>query len=124
LPEKFVLTKNGLRLMVLGAIRVAGGGYACPEQTVLRRLLNYLILTAKEVVILDMEAGVEHFGRATLTLIDVILVVVQCPCSKSISKYGAHNQRGVVSIQVRTKGFIWLEKSLMKNTLLNEPMKT
>lgn len=83
MPEKFVLTKNGLRLMVLGAIRVAGGGYACPEQTVLRRLLNYLILTAKEVVIVDMEAGVEHFGRATLTPIDVILVVVQ-PTAGSI----------------------------------------
>jgi len=77
LPEKFALTKDGLRLMVLGAIRVAGGGCACPEQTVLRRLLQYLILTAKEVVIVDMEAGVEHFGRATVTPMDVILVVVE-----------------------------------------------
>ena len=77
LPEKFVIIKDGLRLMVLGAIRVAGGGCACPEQTVLRRLLSYLILTAKEVVIVDMEAGVEHFGRATVTPMDVILVVVQ-----------------------------------------------
>jgi len=64
LPEKFALTKDGLRLMVLGAIRVAGGGCACPEQTVLRRLLHYLILTAREVVIVDMEAGVEHFGQS------------------------------------------------------------
>jgi len=77
LPEKFALTKDGLRLMVLGAIRVAGGGCACPEQTVLRRLLHYLILTAREVVIVDMEAGVEHFGRATVTPMDVILVVVE-----------------------------------------------
>ncbi len=77
LPEKFALTKDGLRLMVLGAIRVAGGGCACPEQTVLRRLLHYLILTAKEVVIVDMEAGVEHFGRATVTPMDLILVVVE-----------------------------------------------
>jgi len=77
LPEKFALTKDGLRLMVLGAIRVAGGGCACPEQTVLRRLLHYLILTAREVVIVDMEAGVEHFGRATVTPMDVTLVVVE-----------------------------------------------
>lgn len=77
LPEKFVVKKNGLRLMVLGAIRTAGGGCACPEQTVLRRLLTYLLLTAREVVIVDMEAGVEHFGRATLTPIDLLLVVVQ-----------------------------------------------
>ncbi len=77
LPEKFAVTKDDLRLMVLGAIRTAGGGCACPEQTVLRRLLTYLLLTSKEVVIVDMEAGVEHFGRATLTPIDLLIVITQ-----------------------------------------------
>lgn len=77
LPEKFAVIKDNLRLMVLGAIRTAGGGCACPEQTVLKRLLTYLLLTSKEVVIVDMEAGVEHFGRATLTPIDVLLIIVQ-----------------------------------------------
>ena len=33
-----------------------------------------------------------------------------CPCSKSISEYGAHNQRGIVTIAVRFKKFIWLEE--------------
>lgn len=61
--------------MVLGAIRTAGGGCACPEQTVLRRLLSYLLLTSKDVVIVDMDAGVEHFGRATVAPIDVLLVI-------------------------------------------------
>ncbi|OAQ21036.1 AAA family ATPase [Thermosulfurimonas dismutans] len=77
LPEKFMLKKDGLRLMVLGAIREAGGGCACPEQTVLRRLLSFLILQAKEAVVVDMEAGVEHFGRATVVPMDFILVVAQ-----------------------------------------------
>lgn len=77
LPEKFAVTKDGLRLMVLGAIRTAGGGCACPEQTVLKRLLTYLILSSREVVIVDMEAGVEHFGRATVAPMDVILVITQ-----------------------------------------------
>lgn len=77
LPEKFTLTKDGLKLMVLGAIKTAGGGCACPEQTVLRRLLTFLLLTAKEVVIVDMEAGVEHFGRATVAPMDLLLVVTQ-----------------------------------------------
>lgn len=77
LPEKFAVTKDGLRLMVLGAIRTAGGGCACPEQTVLKRLLTYLILTSREVVVVDMEAGVEHFGRATVAPMDVILVITQ-----------------------------------------------
>jgi len=77
LPERFMLTRDGLRLMVLGAIREAGGGCACPEQTVLRRLLSHLILTAREAVVVDMEAGVEHFGRATVVPMDFILVVTQ-----------------------------------------------
>ncbi len=77
LPERFMLQKNGLRLMVLGAIREAGGGCACPEQTVLRRLLSFLILQAREAVVVDMEAGVEHFGRATVVPMDFILVVTQ-----------------------------------------------
>lgn len=77
LPERFMLTRDGLRLMVLGAIREAGGGCACPEQTVLRRLLSFLILQAREAVVVDMEAGVEHFGRSTVVPMDFILVVTQ-----------------------------------------------
>ncbi len=77
LPEKFMLRKGALRLMVLGAIRVAGAGCACPEQTVLRHLLTLLLLEAKEAVVLDMEAGVEHFGRGTVASVDHLLVVVQ-----------------------------------------------
>lgn len=77
LPERFMLRKDGLRLMVLGAIREAGGGCACPEQTVLRRLLSFLILQAREAVVVDMEAGVEHFGRSTVVPMDFILVVTQ-----------------------------------------------
>ncbi|NPA49376.1 MAG: AAA family ATPase [Thermodesulfobacteria bacterium] len=77
LPEKFMLERDGLKLMVLGAVREAGGGCACPEQTVLRRLLSLLLLQSKEAVVVDMEAGVEHFGRATVSAIDAVLVVVQ-----------------------------------------------
>ena len=75
LPEKFLIQKGNLKLMVLGAIREAGKGCACPEQTVLRRLLTYLILKANEVVIVDMEAGVEHFGRASIVPMNTILTI-------------------------------------------------
>ncbi len=37
-------------------------------------------------------------------------VMTLCPCSKSISNYGAHNQRGLVTVAVRSKKFIWLEE--------------
>ena len=77
LPEKFLIQKGNLKLMVLGAIREAGRGCACPEQTVLRKLLTYLILKAKEVVIVDMEAGVEHFGRASIVPMDAILTITK-----------------------------------------------
>ena len=36
-------------------------------------------------------------------------VTTLCPCSKAISKYGAHNQRGIVSVALRTEGFAWIE---------------
>jgi GTP cyclohydrolase I len=32
-----------------------------------------------------------------------------CPCSKEISEHGAHNQRGVVRVRVRSRGFVWIE---------------
>ncbi len=75
LPDRFILKKEKLKLMVLGAIQVAGSGCACAEQAVLRKLLTYLILSSNEVVIVDMEAGVEHFGRASVVPMDAILVI-------------------------------------------------
>ena len=39
----------------------------------------------------------------------VVPVTSLCPCSKKISKYGAHNQRSHVTVNVRTRGFIWIE---------------
>ncbi len=36
-------------------------------------------------------------------------VTTLCPCSKEISRKGAHNQRGIVKVNLRFKGFIWIE---------------
>lgn len=33
-----------------------------------------------------------------------------CPCSKEISDYGAHNQRGIVKVDVKMKKFFWIEE--------------
>ncbi len=77
LPARFMKERNGLKLMVLGAVREAGGGCACPEQTVLRRLLSLLLLQSQEAVIVDLEAGVEPFGRATVSALEAVLIVVQ-----------------------------------------------
>ena len=77
LPEKFMKRQGNLSLMVLGAIPQGGAGCACAENAVLRNLLNSLLLSKGEDIVLDMEAGVEHLGRGTIASVDHILVVVQ-----------------------------------------------
>ncbi|MGW8287046.1 MAG: nucleotide-binding protein, partial [Desulfobulbales bacterium] len=54
LLQKFMIEQNGIRLMVLGAIQTAEGGCACPENTVLKRMLTKLLLSPTQVVLLDM----------------------------------------------------------------------
>jgi CO dehydrogenase maturation factor len=76
LLARFMLEKDGIKLMVLGAIQVGEGGCACPENIVLKRLLTKMLLQPTQVVLLDMEAGVEHLGRGTLAGVDQLLVVV------------------------------------------------
>lgn len=72
----FIVEKDGIKLMVLGAIQTAKGGCACPENTVLKRMLTKLLLSPSQVVLLDMEAGIEHLGRGTIAGVDHLLIVV------------------------------------------------
>jgi len=83
LPGRFMLEKDGIKLMVLGAIQTGNKGCACAENTVLKRLLTKLLLKADQAVLLDMEAGVEHLGRGTIAGADHLLVVV-IPSKSSI----------------------------------------
>jgi CO dehydrogenase maturation factor len=75
LLKKFMIEQDGIRLMVLGAIQTAEGGCACPENTVLKRMLTKLLLSPAQVVLLDMEAGIEHLGRGTIAGVDHLLIV-------------------------------------------------
>ena len=76
LLAKFIVEQNGIKLMVLGAIQTGDKGCACPENTVLKRMLTKLLLSPTQMVLLDMEAGVEHLGRGTIAGVDRLLVVV------------------------------------------------
>ncbi|MBI2778338.1 MAG: GTP cyclohydrolase I FolE2 [Gammaproteobacteria bacterium] len=49
-------------------------------------------------------------GKSTTSIKVVVPVTSLCPCSKEISKYGAHNQRSHVTVNVRTEGFVWIEE--------------
>jgi CO dehydrogenase maturation factor len=77
LPEKYSLKYNGIRLMVMGRIKKGGTGCYCPENALLQALITHLLLERDEVVILDMEAGVEHLGRATARAVDKLIIVVE-----------------------------------------------
>ena len=77
LPEKYSLEHNGIRLMVMGRIKKGGTGCYCPEGALLKALVTHLLLATNEVVILDMEAGIEHLGRGTAQIVDKLIVVVE-----------------------------------------------
>jgi len=84
IPDKYaVVGADGVKLLVLGTIRSVGSGCFCPENAVLRGLLEHVILEKDEAVIVDMEAGLEQFGRATCRGVDVMIVVVE-PGLKSV----------------------------------------
>lgn len=77
IPEKYVIEKNGIKLLQLGMAPAGGSGCYCPENTVVRSLLNHLVLDTNETVIVDMEAGLEHMGRGTARGVDAFIVVVE-----------------------------------------------
>jgi len=77
LPDKYCQEHNGIRLMVMGRIKKGGSGCYCPENALLQALVTHLLLARDEVVILDMEAGIEHLGRATAKAVDKLIVVVE-----------------------------------------------
>ncbi len=77
IPERFSIAKDGVRLLVMGTVKKGGSGCMCPESALLRSLLNHLLLRRSEVVILDMDAGVEHLGRGTAESVDAFISVVE-----------------------------------------------
>ena len=83
LLERFgVRCRDNVTLIVLGTINTGGGGCFCPESALLRRLLSHLV-RKEEILIMDMEAGVEHLGRGTTRNIDLLLIVVE-PGQRSV----------------------------------------
>ena len=77
IPDRFSIERNGVRLLVMGTIKGPLAGCVCPESAVLKALLMHLILRRNEVVILDMDAGVEHLGRGTAQGVDAFVIVVE-----------------------------------------------
>ena len=76
IPDRFSLERDGVKLLVMGTVQQGGSGCICPESTILKALMMHLVLVRDEIVLMDMEAGVEHLGRATTASVDALLLVV------------------------------------------------
>jgi len=72
---KYAYSFRGVSLIVLGAVERGGAGCACAGNTLLRSLVQDLVLRKDQSLILDMEAGIEHLGRATAQGVDAMLIV-------------------------------------------------
>lgn len=83
IPERFSVVHRGVRLLEMGAVETGGSGCICPESAMLKTLFTHLLFRKDDVLILDMYAGVEHLGRATVDFVDALLIVVE-PTKRSL----------------------------------------
>jgi len=77
IPDQFSVEWEGIKLLVMGTIKGPLAGCVCPESAMLKALFTHLILGRDEVLILDMDAGVEHLGRGTAQGVDAFIIVVE-----------------------------------------------
>ncbi|UCD96158.1 MAG: P-loop NTPase [Candidatus Bathyarchaeota archaeon] len=70
-----IKTPCHVNLIVMGTVRVMGAGCTCPANAMIKSLLRHVVVERDEVVLLDMEAGVEHIGRGTAKQVEVMLIV-------------------------------------------------
>ncbi|MBX3056213.1 MAG: AAA family ATPase [Anaerolineae bacterium] len=83
IPERFSVLHRGVRLLEMGTVETGGSGCICPESAMLKTLFTHLLFRKDDVLILDMYAGVEHLGRATVDFVDALLIVVE-PTKRSL----------------------------------------
>ncbi|MBT3389639.1 MAG: AAA family ATPase [Chloroflexi bacterium] len=83
IPERFSVLHRGVRLLEMGSVDLGGSGCICPEAAMLKTLFTHLLFRDEDVLFMDMYAGVEHLGRATVDFVDAMIVVVE-PTRRSI----------------------------------------
>lgn len=86
IPEKFAKDVNGVKLLVMGTVDLGGSGCVCPEHVMLKSILSAMTYRKDDVVIMDMEAGLEHLGRGTAANMDQFIVVIE-PGARSVQTY-------------------------------------
>lgn len=83
IPDKYSVDVEGVKVLVAGTVKRGGRGCYCPENALVRSLVTHLLLEKDAALVLDMEAGIEHLGRGTVSAVDRLLVVVE-PGMRSI----------------------------------------
>jgi len=86
IPDTYAKEINGVKLLVMGTVETGGSGCVCPEHVMLKAILANLVFRKDDVVIMDMEAGLEHLARGTASLMDQFTVVIE-PGARSIQTY-------------------------------------
>ena len=86
IPDMLAKEKNGIKLLIMGTVETGGSGCVCPEHVMLKQVISHLVIRREDVVIMDMEAGLEHLGRGTADIMDQFIVVVE-PGERSIQTY-------------------------------------
>ena len=102
IADNYATKHEGVALLVLGAVDQGGSGCACPENVLIRALVTDLVLVKDDVLVMDMEAGVEHLGRATARGVETMIVVIEpgqrsIDCAKRITRMS--NDIGLKNIQ-------------------------
>jgi len=77
IPEKFSILYEGVRFLQVGSPKEGGSGCYCPENLLIRELMRHLLVETDDVIIMDMEAGIEHLSRGTGDAVDLLMVVVE-----------------------------------------------
>jgi len=121
IPDRFSIDKDGVKLLVMGTVQSGGSGCICPESTILKALMTHLVLYRDDIVMMDMEAGVEHLGRATSGSVDALVIVVNPGARSRV----AASQIKKLGTDIGIKNIIILgnrvrdesDKELIQNTL-------
>lgn len=86
LPDELSRDVNGVKLLVMGTVDTGGSGCVCPEHVMFKAILSNLVFRRDDVVVMDMEAGLEHLGRGTASMMDQFVVVIE-PGARSVQTY-------------------------------------
>ena len=84
IPSEYILNNDSLKFLMVGKIDDPFQGCACSMADITRDLTEKLVVRDKEIVLVDMEAGIESFGRGVERSVDTVLVIAE-PSFESIA---------------------------------------